>query len=695
MASPTTRNAVSYQPLDPSRRQIRLIELEEPVATGLLRRQSSKQTLSCRLKTVSLDDSPQFTTLSYVWGPPPWLDDIAVDGAPAKVPMHLAEALRHVQGVWGREFPGRDASSLRLWADALCINQSDPEEKKHQVAQMGAIYGSAELVIGWLPVPDTMDQKRSTWETAMKLSIGAIRALDAKMERIVGRKLDLAELPRMRDNHPALDAAAVGARTLPRIWKPAWRAWDRDRDRGLDLVCNSEYWTRVWITQEVVLARRLIVATPLDSIDFESIARVMTWRASFRVPWKRQPAIPESIRPLDRLDNIPRLAELKATKMSGGSLPSLLFQAARISALAMATDPRDSVYGLLGVTGLSIAADYEKGYGDVVVEFFQGCMQTWGYVPCSPYTTRVPQLALLAYSGTCKPHRMEELPSWMPNFRAAMGEHDGAGTRADISPEWRAGVDIAIGAAPAPAIRGPSLWTAGIILGKVQYFTRHRTDTEPSMMSFDSLPAFRELYLEAMQGYSPATTGLSGLRAFFRLFVSWQYWSRDAWAEMQWAFWFAQLIEPMTPVTFADDFLLPHEKNGMATDQWLDHHHQQHKDGRPFWDRETGAYARQVLAREISAHWFDSGRLFKSPHGYLGRCPVDATMQGRNDAELEKDGHDECLAVVCGYGAPVLLRKMEGHCVLVGSCCVPGLMDGEAKSSVQSGEYQLASLEMR
>jgi hypothetical protein len=166
--------------------------------------------------------------------------------------MHLADALRYVKGVWLREFPGRDAASFSLWADALCINQSDPEEKKHQVGQMGTIYGSAELVIGWLP--EMLYRKRSVWEAAMKYNIGDIRALDDRMEQIVGRKLDLAELPRMVDSHPGLNnASAASANTLPRIWRPSWLTWDRDR--GLSIFCTSDYWRRVWITQEVVLSK--------------------------------------------------------------------------------------------------------------------------------------------------------------------------------------------------------------------------------------------------------------------------------------------------------------------------------------------------------------------------------------------------------------------------------------------------------
>jgi hypothetical protein len=37
-----------------------------------------------------------------------------------------------------------------LWADALCINQSDTPEKNHQVPLMRHIYGHSSRVIMWL-----------------------------------------------------------------------------------------------------------------------------------------------------------------------------------------------------------------------------------------------------------------------------------------------------------------------------------------------------------------------------------------------------------------------------------------------------------------------------------------------------------------------------------------------------------------
>jgi hypothetical protein len=43
-----------------------------------------------------------------------------------------------------------------LWIDAICINQSDNEEKSQQVRLMGEIYSKAEVVRVWLG-PSTED----------------------------------------------------------------------------------------------------------------------------------------------------------------------------------------------------------------------------------------------------------------------------------------------------------------------------------------------------------------------------------------------------------------------------------------------------------------------------------------------------------------------------------------------------------
>ena len=39
------------------------------------------------------------------------------------VTVNLANALRHVKSQWLSIFPGRDVSTFRIWADAVCIYQ--------------------------------------------------------------------------------------------------------------------------------------------------------------------------------------------------------------------------------------------------------------------------------------------------------------------------------------------------------------------------------------------------------------------------------------------------------------------------------------------------------------------------------------------------------------------------------------------
>lgn len=82
-----------------------------------------------------------------------------------------------------------------LWIDALCIDQENLAERTHQVQQMGSIYSRARMVVSWL-----------------------------------GTSPDIAD---------ALHEVALD-----------------HRYNDVEVVFAHEYWTRAWVTQEVVLARR-------------------------------------------------------------------------------------------------------------------------------------------------------------------------------------------------------------------------------------------------------------------------------------------------------------------------------------------------------------------------------------------------------------------------------------------------------
>ncbi|TVY15387.1 Heterokaryon incompatibility protein 6, OR allele [Lachnellula arida] len=152
-------NTYEYSPF-PDTNSIRLIYLKPW-------RLHRNEKLRCELKTVSLDDGdlPEFEAKSYAWGEPIFSREILVDGGSKlaitpslgdalqrmrwKIPRSLRNALQRMrQGISRR---GHISSSVRiLWADAICINQQDIDERSQQVQLMRKIYQGASRVLVWL-----------------------------------------------------------------------------------------------------------------------------------------------------------------------------------------------------------------------------------------------------------------------------------------------------------------------------------------------------------------------------------------------------------------------------------------------------------------------------------------------------------------------------------------------------------------
>ncbi|KAK1526686.1 hypothetical protein CPAR01_13214 [Colletotrichum paranaense] len=119
-----------YVPLDYRSQQIRILEL----LPG-----SFDDEIECRLKTITQGAS--YEALSYVWGDPTHTRTIKVQGEAMNVTANLKNALQHLR---------RAGEALDLWVDAVCINQTDNAERKHQVGIMDIIYRGAEKVVVWL-----------------------------------------------------------------------------------------------------------------------------------------------------------------------------------------------------------------------------------------------------------------------------------------------------------------------------------------------------------------------------------------------------------------------------------------------------------------------------------------------------------------------------------------------------------------
>jgi hypothetical protein len=328
-----------WTPLDDAGENIRLTEILG-TADG---------SISCRLHTARLidkddqPDQPRFAALSYVWGDASDTEDITVDGKPWAVTADLAAALRCVKSHWQLEFPERDPSSFRLWADALCINQQDPVEQGRQVMRMRFIYPLAEVVFAWLGGHDDVVS------AVLELIDGIKAAYEDAGDEAGFRTLEwLQGLARGSSRSSSCRAVCCTARR---------RAACRER------ICSR--WPRRWSI--------CIVSSSTRSWPRPRFVSGLCWAvvADTGIRWNAVTAI----------DNVngelapDRNVRLERTLHDAASIASALLVAS-IGGRFVATDPKDYVYALLSLACLDIIPDYrqEKWYIDVYCDFISRCL---------------------------------------------------------------------------------------------------------------------------------------------------------------------------------------------------------------------------------------------------------------------------------------------------------------------------------
>ena len=176
-----------------------------------------------------------------------------------------------------------------VWVDALCINQQDDEERSHQVRRMDAIFQSANQVAVWLG--DAQDMAEA--------DINTLSAEDTAITYHV-------------------QSSSAQRAFLRLLLKP--------------------YWTRVWIIQELAAASKITVFCGQYKLlwkTFEQISR-STFTASIGGT--------DSDKLKERFQN---LLQFRTDRLD--MEPVRLLEALYRSRYALSTDPKDKIYGLLGL----------------------------------------------------------------------------------------------------------------------------------------------------------------------------------------------------------------------------------------------------------------------------------------------------------------------------------------------------------
>jgi hypothetical protein len=215
------------------------------------------------------------------------------------------------------------------WIDAICINQLDIRERNHQVKLMKLIYSKAAFVIAWL-APSEVDAGADSDEirTGLEFMFRWHQRTLAKSEHIY--KIHFSRAHAIERN----------------------------------IVCNP-YWSRMWIIQEVILARKIVFLYGYVWLNESFWALVC--RTHPHGPrgneGREDVAVAFGNTPASRKIINNRLAYHDPTRSIDVALTVMYEEYAK----QMCSDPRDRIYGLLSLMpdDYPIKPDYSLSVVDV------------------------------------------------------------------------------------------------------------------------------------------------------------------------------------------------------------------------------------------------------------------------------------------------------------------------------------------
>jgi hypothetical protein len=271
----------------------------------------------CRLQLCNIRQGPpEYEALSYVWGTSKERVDIICNGQAIKITRNLGEALQRV----------RLGDRPRLiWADALCINQRNIEERGHQVRLMSLIYRNASKVLIWAG----RDENRR-----------ALSAFSLIRQIVNGRGSHADTLDSTNSNLCGCKAVTPNdqGEELP---STAYSGWE-----SLKAFYKVPWLRRLWVLQEVVLASSAVVMWGDAEISWELVGL-----ASERIQDDHQ--LWTAVDQRTGIGNAYLMHSLRNPKHAAYSFRVLLQRSRRFEA----TEPKDRIFAVLGLPTIDTAPD--------------------------------------------------------------------------------------------------------------------------------------------------------------------------------------------------------------------------------------------------------------------------------------------------------------------------------------------------
>ncbi|CAJ2500007.1 Uu.00g028600.m01.CDS01 [Anthostomella pinea] len=318
-----------------------------------------------------------YEALSYFWGPRSNRDHICITNGDSgeSSSSTVAFSVSHTVTSAIKSLRCKD-KPLRIWVDAICINQADLGEREHQVNLMGSIYSRARAVHIWLGEGEcgsgpTLRVIRDAYNLDVDQGCQGGRhclcegsphsGLESLKHYVQGQsKSSWHHLDELFEFHKELFDEEQTARDGGNHWH-VWTIW---------VLLRNPWFMRVWVLQEALRAQRALVHCGTSTVEWRELAQVAEWVCEPQYIMHRRHLhtglmMPPVWNKLGREKDVPLLDLFLAT-------------------LDMrATDPRDRLFALLGLSheikGLAeiptaLRPDYSKTLGKAMADFTRWCI---------------------------------------------------------------------------------------------------------------------------------------------------------------------------------------------------------------------------------------------------------------------------------------------------------------------------------
>lgn len=569
---------------------------------------------------VDLDSAPPYRALSYTWGDVrPDHVEVYVDGQIFMARENLWLALNQLD---------YDKTIDLIWIDALCIDQRNVAERNEQVKKMKTIYERAEEVLVWLgPSINTFPE----FQFVRKLY---------RRRNSIRRVTERIEAP---------DAP--------------------DLLRSLAKLFQRSYWFRMWIVQELTVARKIVLLCGHDSCSADVLSAVQALFQDMRYAEK----FPNDVL-FNRVPDPPVTAILRTNGIAGydkwqqalSSNKLSFFECLMWHEFKSASDPKDMILGLAGLANTTSKYKIDVDYSLSVTQIYTNFARL--------EIDNSQSLNILTRARLCT--NEYGLPSWVPHWSSP--QNNGHFFLRNITqPQY---YFCAAKETLAKAVfdeRGEIMTVTSVQLGTVGHVGRLS-----GAVDIDDLDAVVSATLEwwAML-YGKSGADELNLEAFTRTIMGNRISEQDIGQNCT----ESEFLEAVMG-SFADYLLQKNPEHivdpvleGCWTSRVNTRAQLAEENGWVFSLEDERIIWRSWLQTSANRSW--NRRLFFFGNT-MGLAPKD-TLEG------------DIICVPLGCCHPMIFRQIDNHYIVVGEAYLHGYMYGKAIDMLENGELKLQQFELR